>query len=737
MYSYAICSAHHDELNIINCQLILYFVDICRLMKKIVSISLFIGICTLFLFQSCHHNSNSVNNTDHKYTNKLIDETSPYLLQHAHNPVDWHAWNEESLQKAKDENKLLIISIGYAACHWCHVMEHESFEDTLVAKLMNEHFLPIKVDREERPDVDDVYMTACNLISGRGGWPLNAFALPDGRPVWAGTYFPKDQWINILNQFIKLKESDPQKLEESADQITKGVQSSDQIALVENKSEFTSDNLKIIGQNFNTQLDLNNGGRQGAPKFPMPNNYEFLLKYQHLTGDQNSKKALDLTLEKMAWGGIYDQIGGGFARYSTDEIWKVPHFEKMLYDNGQLVSLYAQAYRADPKPLYEQVVRETLSWIEREMTTDEGGFYSSLDADSEGIEGKFYVWNTNEMDSLLGDQAMSEVIKDYYEMTEEGNWEESNILFRKQSKEEVAKNHNISTKTLDDYLVKAKSILLKERGNRIRPGLDDKILTSWNALMLRGYTEAYRTLGDPAYLDAALKNAYFIVREQMKDDGQLNRNFKDGKSSINGFLDDYANTIDAFIQLYQVTFDMKWLDYSDKLTSYVLDHFISTENKMFNYTSDLDPALIARKMEVNDNVIPASNSVMARNLKYLGELLYNNEYLGLSEQMLHNLHDGIVSISQPSFYSNWCQLYLDMVYPPYEIAIVGDDYESKRGEFMKKFIPNALFLGGSEEGKLELLKNKLAEGVTMIYVCQNKACKLPVQEVSTALDLIK
>ena len=362
-------------------------------------------------------------NTMHKYTNKLINESSPYLLQHAHNPVNWYPWGEEALQKAKDENKILLISIGYAACHWCHVMEHESFEDTTVAQIMNEYFVPIKVDREERPDVDDIYMTACQLATGRGGWPLNAFALPDGRPFWAGTYFPKERWINILETFIQLQKEDPERIEKSAQSITEGIQRSDKVVVVPaEESEFTNNDVYAAAANMLGNIDFKRGGRQGAPKFPMPNNYEFLLAYHYWTKDARALEAVTITLDEMAKGGIYDQLGGGFARYSVDGDWKVPHFEKMLYDNAQLVSLYAKAYQLTKKPEYLNVVHETLEFVAREMTDTAGGFYSSLDADSEGEEGKFYVWNKKEIEQIVQEKDAIKAFCDYYNITNIGNW---------------------------------------------------------------------------------------------------------------------------------------------------------------------------------------------------------------------------------------------------------------------------------------------------------------------------
>jgi len=688
---------------------------------------------------SCKSSQKSTPSSDqHEYTNQLVNESSPYLLQHAHNPVNWYPWGDEALAKAKAEDKMIIISVGYAACHWCHVMEHESFEDTTVSKIMNENFICIKVDREERPDVDDVYMTACHLASGRScGWPLNAFALPDGRPVWAGTYFPKKDWLKVLENFIKIKKERPEELEGYAKQLQEGIQQQDNIVLNGSDQNFSAPLLNGISNNFLKNIDYKKGGRKGAPKFPMPNNYEFLLSYHHYAKDAKSLEAATKTLDEMAFGGIYDHLGGGFARYSVDEDWIVPHFEKMLYDNGQLVSLYAEAYQVTKNPLYKKVVEETLEYIAREMTHNNGGFYSSLDADSEGEEGKFYVWKKSEIDSILGED-LSKVFNEFYEIKKSGNWEHGkNILYRRKTEEKVAKKFNLSTIELQNKINEGKSLLMKARDKRIRPGLDDKILTSWNALMLKGYTDAYRALGNEEYLKVALKNANFLVQNALQNDFRLNRNYKDERSVINAFLDDYALLIDAFVHLYQVTFDEQWLNYAKELTNYTNQHFFDAETGMFHYTSDLDPALVARKKVLSDNVIPGSNSVMARNLYQLGTILYVPDWVDQSKQMLHNMSESITDNPQPNFYSNWCNLYLTVVNPPYEIAVMGDNSKALSKELMQNYLPNALILGGTSEGSLELLKDKLIEGETRIYVCQNKVCKFPVTEVGKALELLE
>ncbi len=690
--------------------------------------------CYLFLIQ-CNTMSQKGH---HKHTNNLIHESSPYLLQHAHNPVDWYPWGEEALTKAQEEDKLLLISIGYAACHWCHVMEHESFENDTVAEMMNEHFINIKVDREERPDIDDVYMTACQMASGRGcGWPLNAFALPDGKPIWAGTYFPPKEWMSVLQQFVELKSNDPDKLRSYAERLTQGIRGSEFQPPTPN-SEFSRDTLQQIASRFMLEVDGMSGGRAGAPKFPMPNNWDFLMHYAALAKDPQATRALQVTLDNMANGGIYDQVGGGFARYSVDAKWHVPHFEKMLYDNGQLVSLYAHAYQFMEIPMYERIVRETIEFVERELTDSTGGFYSSLDADSEGEEGKFYTWTIDEVEMALNNEADFELAKDYFDITAQGNWEHGkNILQITKTDQAVAVKHGISAESLRERIENIKERLLEVRASRIRPGLDDKILCSWNALMLKGFVDAYRALGDEAYLQAALTNARFIEDNMWREDGGLNRNYKEGKSSINAFLDDYANLMEAWIALYQVTFDEQWLTKSAKLADYAFEHFFDEQTGMFFYTSDLDPPLVARKKEIGDNVIPASNSIMAKALHKLGLFLYNQDYLEVSKLMLAKMAPTLRAAQQPSFYSNWCDLYIDHVWPLYEVAIVGKDHTSLNEDMMREYLPNAIFLGGSNEGSLELLQNKLQEGETYIYVCQDKACKYPVKDKDAALDLMQ
>lgn len=679
---------------------------------------------------SCKRTSSEKGEERHRYTNRLVDESSPYLLQHAHNPVNWYPWGEEALAKARKENKLIIVSIGYAACHWCHVMEDESFENEEVAKFMNEHFVSIKVDREERPDVDQVYMTAVQLLTGRGGWPLNCIALPDGRPVYGGTYFPRAQWLDLLQRIRDFVRDNPEKAEQQATLLTRGLQADTFTYEAEALSEATERDLDSVFLQWKENIDLTYGGQKGAPKFPLPAGLEFLLNYHHFSGDAEALQAVHTTLEKMAGGGIYDQIGGGFARYAVDAAWKVPHFEKMLYDNAQLVSVYAKAYQQSGKPEYKRVVTETLDFVARELSPEEGGFYSSLDADSEGEEGKFYVWSATEFRETLGEKAG--LMATYYNVTEEGNWENGhNILHKTQPDTEMAAAYGMTEAALQAAVLPAKEKLLKKRNKRVRPATDDKILTSWNALMLKGYVDAYRALGDKNYLNRALKNARFILENMKTDDGRLYRSYKESKATVNGFLEDYAFTVSAFIALYQATFDEQWLREAQKLTAYTLTHFYDEKSGLFYYTSDLDPELITRRIEVTDNVMPSANSEMAKNLLALGMYFNNDDYLRRSERMIQAVKKDLVQ-SGP-YYANWAVLLRRLVQEPYEVAIVGKDFEARRKELDQYYLPHVFFSGGKDEGTLELLKNKYVPGQTMIYVCRNKSCKLPVTETAAAL----
>ncbi|MCQ6957875.1 thioredoxin domain-containing protein [Mucilaginibacter aquariorum] len=670
--------------------------------------------------------------------NKLANSTSPYLLQHANNPVNWYPWGAEALQKAKDENKLILVSIGYSACHWCHVMEHESFEDEAVAAVMNEYFVCIKVDREERPDVDQIYMSAIQLMSGRGGWPLNCICLPDQRPIYGGTYFRKNDWTSLLFNLADFYKTKPEEAEDYAVRLTEGIKQYESVAFVKEQPDYTKADLEVIMNTWRRYIDPVEGGFGGAPKFPMPNNSLFLMRYAHLMKDEGLAENVKLTLKKMAFGGIYDHIGGGFARYAVDGVWHVPHFEKMLYDNGQLVSLYAEAYTWNPDPLYKTIVDEIITFIGRELTSPENGFYSALDADSEGKEGKFYIFTKAEIEEILGDDA--DLFNIYYHVTEDGNWEEerSNVFFRREEDAELAEKLGLSVDELVSRINTSRKKVLDARSKRIRPGLDNKILASWNGLMLKGLCEAYRAFNNPQYLELALKNAGFIT-DNLLSGAKLSRVYKKGASLSEGegrgeasFLDDYANVIDAFITLYEVTFNEVWLIQAQKLADYTLAHYYNEEGGVFFYTADNDEMLIARKSEIMDGVIPASNSVMARNLKKLGLFFDNEGYLEVSAQLLRNIVPHLAKYS--TAYSNWTILLLDEVFGTYEVAITGNNAETKRIEMEQNYIPNKIMLGG-KNGSLPLLAEKFNND-TRIFVCRDKTCGLPAYNITDALKQI-
>ncbi len=675
---------------------------------------------------------------EHQYINDLINETSPYLLQHAHNPVNWNAWNSKTLKLAKSENKLLLISVGYAACHWCHVMEHESFEDTLVAQVMNEHFINVKVDREERPDVDQVYMNAVQLMTGSGGWPMNIIALPDGRPIWGGTYFRKEQWLDALSQIAKLYEESPENIYKYADKLEQGIKSMDMIVLNTNKPVFETKFIEEVVKKWANQFDYKDGGMNRAPKFMMPNNYHFLLRYAYQNNDKELQSYVNLTLTKMAYGGVFDQIGGGFSRYSVDTKWHVPHFEKMLYDNGQLVSLYSDAYLITKNELYKEVVTQTLEYIKQEMSSENGAFYSSLDADSNNLEGTleegaFYIWEKEALKNILKEDY--QLFSEYYNINDYGFWEHNNyVLIRKDDDSEIIKKYEISKEQLNQKLNNWKNLLLKERNKREKPRLDDKTLSSWNALMLKGYVDAYRVFGNKNYLDAAEKNANFIINNQLREDGGLNHNYKNGKSTINGYLEDYATVIDAFITLYENTLNETWLVTARNLANYTFDHFFDETHHMFYFTSNQDDALVSRNMEYRDNVIPASNSIMAKNLFKLSHYFDNNHFRKTALTILNNVKPEIQDYA--SGYSNWLDLMLNYTNPFYEVAIVGNEASRKISELNKNYIPNKIIAGSISENNLPLLANRYLPDQTLIYVCIDNACKLPVSKVDDAIKLI-
>jgi len=686
-------------------------------------------LCFL-LFWACSKN-------EAKKGNELVNETSPYLLQHAYNPVNWKAWNKASLKEAEEQNKLIVVSIGYSSCHWCHVMEEESFENDSIAKTMNDNFINIKVDREERPDIDKVYMSAVQLMTGKGGWPLNCITLPDGRPIFGGTYFTKEQWSKILIDISKLYKENPQKVEEYAQQVTDGIKTSELITINKEEAVFNNEEIITAVNLSKEQLDPIHGGLKGAPKFPMPNTLDYLIRYQHHFNDPEIFDFIKKSLTKMAYGGIYDQIAGGFSRYSVDDRWHIPHFEKMLYDNAQLVSVYSKAYLQDKNELYETIVKETLTFINDELSADNGAYYSSLDADSKNEnkeleEGVFYSWTKEELKTLIKDY---ELFADYYNINTSGFWEKDlYVLIRNQSNTEFAKKHNLTKKELKENIRSWKTTLLATRNKRNKPNLDDKILTSWNALMLQGYVDAYKAFGNQIYLKKAVRIGEFILNNQLREDGGLNRNFKNGKSTINGYAEDYATVIQAFISLHEISLDEKCLMLSKTIMEYTITHFYDPESGLFFYTSNKDPNLIARKIEINDGVISSSNSIIGNSLFKLGHYFYDKKMTKLSEQMLNTLKKEI--IKTPFAYTNWVHLMTNFTKPYYEVAVVGKNANTVAKKLYSNYLPNILISASDKESEIPLLEYKYLEDKTLIYVCVNGTCKLPLADVSKAIKSI-
>jgi uncharacterized protein len=667
--------------------------------------------------------------------NKLISESSPYLLQHAYNPVNWQAWSNDVFKEAKRLNKLVIISVGYSACHWCHVMEHESFEDEQVAELMNKHFICVKVDREERPDVDNLYMTAVQLMTGHGGWPLNCITLPDGRPVYGGTYFNKKQWMNVLRNVAEVYQTEPDKVSDYAANLTSGIKQAELVATkaYPEKPELDEALRKCI-QNWKQRFDEEHGGNKKVPKFPMPNNVLFLMRYAHLYQDDSVMKHTHLTLYKMANGGIYDQLHGGFARYSTDGLWKLPHFEKMLYDNAQLISLYSEAYRLSKNRLYYSVITETVDFVLKEWKSPEGGYYSAYDADSEGEEGKYYVWSKEELQEVLRDDF--NLFSEYFQVNEVGYWEDGNyILMRTELSAELSAKFQISISELEERMANSKRLLKQRAALRVKPGLDDKIITSWNALMIKAQADAYLATGIAEYCDEAIAASEFLLKHQKKQNGELYRIFKKDQSKIEGFLDDYAFFIDALMAVYSISGNQKYLHEAFALTEIVIERFSHAETDLFYYTNSNYNELLTRQSETSDNVIPSSNSQMALNLLYLSKHYHKPHWQQRAVNLLHMFSAELSEYG--SGYSNWGILALHLAKPFYELVIVGKDVKDFFSALGKHYFTNAILVQSESNSDLPLLKGRFTEDAVKAFVCKNNTCGLPVKEVNEVLKLIE
>lgn len=663
--------------------------------------------------------------------NRLAKASSPYLQAHSDNPVDWYEWSDDAIAIAKKENKPLLISIGYAACHWCHEMEKESFMDTAVARVMNENFICIKVDREERPDVDNVYMNACQLISGNAGWPLNAFALPDGKPFFAGTYYSKSSWLNLLKEISKAYKEKHDIVIKQAEGLTKGI-ADEQFSLIkpENTNAIISNTgYENLFDSIYTKQDTVNGGLKGSLKFPMPAVTEFLLQYYYFTKNKQALDAATNTLDRMALGGIYDQVGGGFARYSTDNKWHIPHFEKMLYDNGQLISLYAHAYQLTQNEFYKTILTETILFAEKELRSPSGAFFSSLNADTDDGEGEFYAWKEGD---FMKAANTNQLVAEYFNVTSTGNWTKGrNILSSKYTPAQFAELKNKNIQEFTGQLNAAKPSLLKERNKRKKPSVDTKVLTAWNSIMLKGFIDAYTATGEESYLTKALAIAKFIEKNMAEWDGGLKRNFKDGKVSIDAFLDDYAWTALAFIKLYQSSFDVHWLILAKVFTDYAIENFYNKDTGLFYYTESKGTSLVVRNAETDDDAIPSSNSIMANVLYSLGVIYDDSTYSEISKRMVISVSGKLNTF--PTYHAQWCSLAGLFANGTYEVVLMGKDAIAKNKELQKKYLPDCVLMGATDKENLPLLESKLAENKTLIYVCTNKVCKRPVEDVASAL----
>ncbi|MHC1704790.1 MAG: thioredoxin domain-containing protein [Tenuifilaceae bacterium] len=593
-----------------------------------------------------------------KFSNRLAKETSPYLLQHANNPVDWYPWGDEAFEKAKKENKLLLISIGYSSCHWCHVMEHEAFSDVEITDFMNSNYINIKVDREEHPEVDQIYMNAVQIINRTGGWPLNCFALPDGKPVFGGTYFTKDNWLDVIKSLNATWLNEKNRVIEVAEELSQSIAGSEVIKVRRNPELLESTVIQDYTNRLKKLFDTKNGGIKGAPKFPMPGFIEYLLIYGYHFPDQEVLDHVFLTLDKIALGGIYDHLGGGFSRYAVDEVWHIPHFEKMLYDNVQLISLYSKAYRIQPKELYKTTVAQTISFLLNELKSPQGGFYAAYDADSEGREGAYYTWSKTELESHLGNDA--ELFSVAYSVTATGNFDEKNVLARSTSNDHLKCIFSDDIKSIERRLENAKNKLFNIRKGRIRPALDDKVIVSWNSMAIIALLDAYISFNDETYLESAITCANYIDENHIIDNRLQRINCK-GTVSVDGLLEDYSFLIKSYLALYQVTFNIKWLNKAEDLLKITIADFYDSESGMFFYAPVNNTKLIARKMELTDGVISSSGSVMAQVLFDIGKLLNNEEYVLMSKQMLVNISEHF-KFGGPYVYG-WAKLMLTQLLP--------------------------------------------------------------------------
>ncbi|HEX6291138.1 MAG TPA: thioredoxin domain-containing protein [Herpetosiphonaceae bacterium] len=677
------------------------------------------------------------------HTNRLIHETSPYLRQHAHNPVDWYPWGDEALSRARAEDRPILLSVGYSACHWCHVMERESFEDEATARLMNEYFVNIKVDREERPDIDAIYMQAVQALTQHGGWPMTVFLTPDGEPFYGGTYFPPeprygmpsfqqvleamhDVWLNQRNDAVASARDLAQQLSDAA-QIPPG------------NISLTTRLLDSAATAIRQRFDARHGGWGGAPKFPAPQTIDFLLRTYQRRDDPEALKQAETTLLKMAHGGMYDQLGGGFHRYSVDERWLVPHFEKMLYDNAQLARAYLHAYQLTGNAEYRRIVEETLDYVKREMTAPEGGYYAAQDADSEGVEGKFFVWSLAEVRQALGEDAA--LFAQIYDVTASGNWEHTNILHLPRPLEEIARVTGQPVDRLRDVAERGRRKLFALREQRVHPGLDDKVLTNWNGLMLAAMAEAGRVLKREDYLDSARRNAEFVL-STLSRDGRLLHTYKDGQAKIRGFLSDYALYAEGLLALYRATCETRWLSAARDLAEHMLDHFWDDTDGGFFQTSDEHETLIARPKDLFDEAVPSGNAVAAHVLLQLAALVGDPEYDRRGRATIELVTGGIQRY--PSAFATMLNALDFALATPREIAIVGDRADPATQRMLaaldERFLPNVIVAAAAPDDTaavelIPLLRDRPQQHAQpTAYVCRSFVCSLPTTDIATMVQ---
>ncbi len=681
------------------------------------------------------------------FSNRLVNETSPYLLQHAHNPVDWFPWCDEALDLAKKEDKLILVSIGYSACHWCHVMEKESFEDAATALLMNKYFVCIKVDREERPDLDHFFMDALQAIAGQGGWPLNMFLTPDGKPFYGGTYFPpqsipqriswKELLVQLHDAFIKRRSE----IETQANNLLEHLQKSNQLNPHQNfniqlpvEEQFSDLQLKKILEQLMSSADLVDGGFGHAPKFPQTYAIQFLLRHYHFFGTDEALQHALLSLKKMIRGGIYDHVGGGFCRYSTDAQWKVPHFEKMAYDNALLLMVLTEAYQISKDEEIKDAVFETVAFLKREMLDAEGGFYAALDADSEGVEGKFYVWSKNEFDEIVGTDAS--ILHGYFNISDVGNWEHSNILFTKASLQEWSVKYNLDNLKAKQILSTAKHKLLVEREKRVRPGLDDKIILGWNALLSNALLQAALVFEQQEWEEISRKNIDFIMDKFFDHEtGKWLHTYKDGKAKYSAFLDDLAYLIQALIQLHETTGSFKYLQDARSITEYLIEHFSDTNNIYFYFTPSFETDVPVRKVDLYDGATPSGNSIMAWNLIRLGIIFDQSEWKQRSYKMLKGVESTL--LRYPTSFGKWGNLLLELNRGLVELAIIGKNAQKDSAGILRTLIPNKIVVFGiSSEENIPLLKGRPIEQKTVFYVCHDYTCQAPTENPELALKFL-